>query len=115
MPAHDVVVEGSFIVNYYALTYMVDDEWYATDSIAYGDVIELREEPTKEGYIFSGWSEVPETMPAHNVEVLGTFTPFTSVDNVTGNGDGNVQKIIKDDQLLILRNEKTYTVMGVEL
>ena len=115
MPAHDVVVEGSFIVNYYALTYMVDDEWYATDSIAYGDGIELREEPTKEGYIFSGWSEVPETMPAHNVEVLGTFTPFTSVDNVIGNGDGNVQKIIKDDQLLILSNEKTYTVMGVEL
>ena len=115
MPAHDVVVEGSFIVNYYALTYMVDDEWYATDSIAYGDVIELREEPTKEGYIFSGWSEVQETMPAHDVEVLGTFTLITSVNNVTGNGDGNVQKIIKDDQLLIFSNEKTYTVMGVEL
>ena len=115
MPAHDVVVEGSFSVNYYALTYTVDNEWYATDSIAYGDVIKLREEPTKEGYVFSGWSEVPETMPAHDVEVQGTFTLFTLVDNVTGNGDDNVQKIVKENQFFILRDGKIYNAMGQEM
>jgi hypothetical protein len=115
MPAHDVVVEGSFSVNYYALTYTVDNEWYATDSIAYGDVIELREEPTKEGYVFSGWSEVPETMPAHDVEVQGTFTLITSVNNVIGTEGKNVQKILYEDQLYIYHNGSIYTIMGHEM
>ena len=30
-------------------------------------------EPTKEGYTFSGWSEIPETMPDHDVTVTGSF------------------------------------------
>ena len=115
MPAHDVVVEGSFSVNYYALTYIVDNEWYATDSIAYDDVIELREEPTKEGYVFSGWSEVPETMPAHNVEVQGMFTLITSVNNVIGTEGKNTHKILHEDHIYILRDGKTYNVMGQEL
>ena len=34
----------------------------------------LEAEPIKEGYIFSGWSEIPETMPANDVTVTGTFT-----------------------------------------
>ena len=115
MPAHNVVVEGSFSVNYYALTYTVDNEWYATDSIAYGDVIELREEPTREGYVFSGWSDVPETMPAHDVEVQGTFTLITSVNNVIGTEGKNAQKILYEDHIYILREGKVYSVMGQEL
>ena len=74
MPAEDITVEGSFVVNYYTVTYMVDGEVYATDEVAYGSEIVLVEEPTKEGYTFSGWSEVPETMPAEDIVVEGTFT-----------------------------------------
>ncbi|MBR5052889.1 MAG: InlB B-repeat-containing protein [Bacteroidaceae bacterium] len=74
MPAEDVVVTGSFIVNNYTLTYIVDGEEYKTDSIAYGTAITPEEEPTKEGYTFSGWSEIPETMPAEDVTVTGSFT-----------------------------------------
>ena len=73
MPAEDITVEGSFAVNYYAVTYMVDGEVFATDSVAYGSEIVLIKEPTKEGYTFSGWSEVPETMPAEDITVEGTF------------------------------------------
>ena len=29
--------------------------------------------PTKEGYTFSGWSEIPQSMPAHDVTVIGVF------------------------------------------
>ena len=57
----------------YALTYIVDGEVYATDSIEYGAAITPIAEPVKEGYTFSGWSEVPETMPAKDVTVSGTF------------------------------------------
>ncbi|MBQ8190328.1 MAG: InlB B-repeat-containing protein [Bacteroidaceae bacterium] len=73
MPAQDVTVTGSFTVNSYTITYRVDGEVYATEEVAYGEVIVLKEAPEKDGYIFSGWSEVPETMPAADLEVTGSF------------------------------------------
>ena len=74
MPANDVVIEGSFSINTYSITYKVDGEIYATDSIKYGATIEPIEAPTKEGHTFSGWSEIPETMPAKDIVVEGSFT-----------------------------------------
>lgn len=114
MPAEDIVIDGYFSVNYYAINYIVDNEPFATDSIAYGTIIELREEPIKEGYKFSGWSEAPETMPAHDVEIYGNFIS-TSITNVKVDSE-NRKKVIKDDQLfIILPNGKTYNAIGQEL
>ena len=115
MPAEDVVIKGSFNVNYYALKYIVDNEPFATDSIAYGTIIELREEPIKEGYTFSGWSEAPETMPAHDVEIYGNFFLSSAVDNIDVPTKKS-QKVIENNQLFILLpNGKKYNVMGQEL
>ncbi len=58
----------------YALTYMIDGEVYKTYEIEEGEAITPEPAPTKEGYTFSGWSEIPETMPAHDVTVTGYFT-----------------------------------------
>ena len=74
MPAHDVTVTGTFTKENYKLTYMVDDEIYKTISYDYGDVIIPEPVPTKEGYTFSGWSVIPEIMPAHDITVTGTFS-----------------------------------------
>lgn len=74
MPAHDVTVTGTFSINKYKLTYMVDGEEYKTCEIEYGATITAESEPTKEGYTFSGWSEIPRTMPAKDVVVTGSFT-----------------------------------------
>ena len=74
MPAEDITITGSFEVNTYAVTYIVDGEVYATDSVAYGSEIVLRDEPAKEGHTFSGWSDVPETMPANDITIEGTFS-----------------------------------------
>ena len=74
MPAHDVEINGSFTVNKYLLTYKVDGEVFKSDSVEYNSTLTPIAEPTKEGYTFSGWSEIPETMPAHDVTVTGTFT-----------------------------------------
>ena len=90
MPANDIVVEGTFYVNYYAITYNVDGEEYAVDSVAYGTKIELRDEPTKEGHTFSGWSKVPETMPANDIVVEGTFS--VNSYTITYKVDGKVYK-----------------------
>ena len=114
MPAEDIVIDGYFSVNYYALKYTVDDEPYAVDSVAYGAVIELREKPKRDDYEFIGWSEAPETMPAHDIEVYGNFI-FTSVTDVQVDPEQS-QKVIEDNQLfIILPNGKKYNTMGQEM
>ena len=75
MPAADIVVMGTFTINSYSLTYVVDGEEYKTSTVTYGSAITPEEEPTKEGYTFSGWSEIPDTMPAGDVVVTGSFAP----------------------------------------
>ncbi len=39
----------------------------------YGTTLTAREVPTKTGYTFSGWSEIPATMPDEDVIITGTF------------------------------------------
>ena len=74
MPAEDVTITGTFTINKYMLTYYVDGEVYESYEVEYGATITPEAEPTKEGYTFSGWSWIPETMPAEDMTVTGTFT-----------------------------------------
>jgi hypothetical protein len=61
------------IIPEHTLTYMVDGEVYKTYSIEEEEEIIPEPEPMREGFSFSGWSEIPETMPDHDVTVTGTF------------------------------------------
>lgn len=61
------------VIHSYKLTYKVDGNVYKEYTLNYGTAITPEPEPTKEGYTFSGWSEIPATMPAHDVEVNGSF------------------------------------------
>ena len=79
MPASDVTINGSFTVNSYSLTYIVDGEEYTIQTVEYGASITPVEEPQKEGYTFSGWSEIPNTMPASDIKVYGTFIVNTYI------------------------------------
>jgi hypothetical protein len=102
----EYVLDKKFCVNYY-----IDGELYAVDSVKHCDTIILREEPIKEGYTFSGWSEAPETMPAHDVDVIGSFI-FASVTDVKVDAKQS-WKVIEDNQLFImLPNGKKYNIMG---
>ena len=74
VPASDVIYEGSYSVNSYTLTYTVDGEVVRSESVTYGAAITVPDAPTKEGHTFSGWGAVPETMPAKDITVRGTFT-----------------------------------------
>ena len=74
MPAHDVTVSGSFIVNKYQITYIIDGEVYSSEYVEFGATIVPPTVENKEGYIFSGWSDVPDTMPAHDITIYGVFT-----------------------------------------
>ncbi|MBR1809706.1 MAG: InlB B-repeat-containing protein [Paludibacteraceae bacterium] len=74
MPANDVTITGTFTINKYNLVYMVDGEEYKKYEVEYNAAITAEAEPVKTGYTFSGWSEVPTTMPANDVTITGTFT-----------------------------------------
>ncbi|MBQ4525896.1 MAG: InlB B-repeat-containing protein [Bacteroidaceae bacterium] len=108
MPAQDLTVTGSFTVNSYTITYKVDGEVYATEEVAYGEVIVLKEAPEKDGYIFSGWSEVPETMPAEDLEVTGSFaSSIKAVITKTHVDVYSLQGMLLKRQILVdeLKNE----------
>lgn len=122
MPAKDVTVTGTFTINKYKLTYKVDGEIYKTYEIEYGKAITPEAEPTKEGYTFSGWNEIPSTMPAHDVEVMGTFIQVEFViDDVTYeiSGEGTVtikgsdQKGEVTIDATVVINGQTYRVTAI--
>ena len=57
------------------------------------------------------------TMPASNVTVSATFkqTTPTAIGNTTGTADTSVRKVLRNGQVLILRDGKIYTTMGIEV
>ena len=94
MPSNDININGTFSVNTYTVTYKIDGETYATDSIAYGSEIVLRDEPTKDGYTFSGWSEAPETMPAEDIIINGTFVSTIIFGDVNEDGAVSISDVV---------------------
>ena len=61
---------------------MLDGEVYQTLSVVYGTEIELPAVPEKEGYTFSGWSDVPATMPAEDIIITGSYIVDTGISVV---------------------------------
>ncbi len=99
MPANDVTVKGTFTVNTYKLTYVVDGEEYRSYDVAYGTAITSEAAPAKDGYTFSGWSDIPGTMPANDVTVNGTFaanTYFVEFNANDGTGSMDKQSFVYD-------------------
>ena len=92
MPANDVSVTGSWAINSYDLTYVVDGK-AETIRTEYKALVEIKAEPTKAGYTFSGWSVTENfNMPAEAVTISGTFTANTdtayTVEHYQENLDG---------------------------
>lgn len=81
MPPHDVTITGSFTINSYTLTYMLDDVVYKESQYEYG--ADILPEPTPEGdYLTFEWIGLPSTMPAHDVVVNANYT--TDIISVKG-------------------------------
>lgn len=57
----------------HSVVYLVDGEYYACESYPDGATITPVAAPTREGYTFSGWSGIPQTMPDHCIVVYGEF------------------------------------------
>ena len=76
MPAYDLTVSGTYAVNHYTLTFRIGEEILFTGEQPYGSEIVAPEVPEREGYTFSGWGEMPATMPSRNLEITGSYDPL---------------------------------------
>lgn len=73
MPAQDLTVTAKYSVNAYTITYYLDNELYATQTVDYGAKITPPEVEDTETATFEGWQDVPETMPDHDLSIYGTM------------------------------------------
>ena len=89
MPTNDVTITGTFTPNSYLLTYIVDGDTIQSNNVVFATTITPLAEPTRIGETFSGWSEIPSTMPAHDVTVIGTFSVDSTfkINNLVFNYD----------------------------
>ena len=104
MPAGDVTVTGTFTVNTYTITYYLDGEEYATADVTYGSAIEPIADPEKEGYTFSGWEGLPETMPAHDVEIHGTMLIDTGLEAIMADSEDGLASVYTLQGILVKEN-----------
>ncbi len=82
MPAENITVGGAFGINSYTVTFVVDGEVYDSLSVEYGAKITTPEAPEREGYTFTGWSNVPQTMPAEDIEIKGEYILNTGISTI---------------------------------
>ena len=74
MPSHDAAVEAVYEVNTYQIRYYLNDELYTTQTVAYGETIVAPEVDESKYVDFSGWIDLPTTMPAHDLDIYGQAT-----------------------------------------
>lgn len=70
----DILLIPLFEVNSYKIKYTIDGEVFSEELLKYGSKIEVKQVPEKTGYTFKGWDkELPNTMPANDIELIGTY------------------------------------------
>ena len=88
MPAKDIEITGEFIINQHTITYYIDGEVFKTVTVSYGSRIHAPSAPYKSGLKFSGWGEIPETMPDKDLQIRGTYSSTTPVADVVADNNG---------------------------
>ena len=95
VPAQDMTFTAQWERNSYTLKFVVDGVTVKEESVLFEATITAPEDPTMEGYTFTGWNPaVPETMPAHDVTCTAQFqiNQYT-MTFVLDNGQENIVKV----------------------
>ena len=104
---------------YYTVTYY---DWdltiLGTEKVEEGkDAKGWKPEPTREGYVFIGWSK-PLTNITADLSVQALYEARMAIDETEAdsrNQKTGSRKLIRDGQLLIIRNGKMYNAQGTEI
>lgn len=95
-------------VDKYKLVYKVDGSIYKSYDVEFGAKITPEAPPVKEGYTFSGWSEIPSTMPDHDVTVTGSFVK----NNYDVELNGIYYNLVKKAKSAIVTNNSVIPYTG---
>ena len=117
----DATYTAEFAIDRHSITVIYDTQQGVVTGAGtydYGTQVTLTAVSNK-GYEFAQWSNGVTDNPylltaTEDLSLEAQFIPATAVDNVSA--DGTIpQKIIRNGQVYILRNGKTYTTTGVEV
>ncbi|MFA5536050.1 MAG: InlB B-repeat-containing protein, partial [Bacillota bacterium] len=98
IPAEDLTLYAKWEINQYTITFD-SDGGSAVDPITqnYNTAITVPADPTKEGYIFVGWSTaIPPTMPAANITLTAQWKANQYTITFDSNGGSAVASITQD-------------------
>ena len=109
-PDGSTVIKIYYTRNRYTLNYKIegslfDTASYATEEYKFEAPVTAMATPDKVGYTFNGWYEVPTTMPSHDAEAKGNYTPNSdtryTVKHFKQNvDDDNYTEVTADEQTL---------------
>lgn len=72
MPAHDITISGTYSINSYTLTFMLDGKEFMKETKVYSTPIAYPNVEVEESYSFSGWDNDITSMPAHDLVINGS-------------------------------------------
>lgn len=73
VPAHNVSYRAQYKINQYELTFVLDGAVFYSTKLDYNAKIVAPEVPEKEGHTFYRWQNLPATMPAYDLTVIGNY------------------------------------------
>ncbi len=76
MPKSNLTLRGYFKVNTYTLSFEIDGMIFENE-VEYGTPLDFIMQPERDNHTFSGWGNIPETMPDKDVKLKGSFRPNT--------------------------------------
>lgn len=87
MPAQNTTYTAQWQINSHSITYIVDGEPYGNaQTYEYAAAITPPDAPEKTGYLFTGWKNLPATMPDQDLEISATY--IKGKYTITFNSDG---------------------------
>jgi hypothetical protein len=118
----DISIEAEFEINTYKVTATCNSDFgvvTGSGTYNYGEHITLTATPN-EHYHFVQWSDDVKDNPRtiivdQDISIEAEFVPTTAVENVLDGQLSTPKKYLLNGQLIILRDDKKYTIMGQEV
>ncbi len=86
----------------YTVTFFVDGKQYSQSTVPFGAPVSSPRTPQKDNYDFTGWdAEIPDTMPAQNLEFNAVFKAIEYTATFTADGETvkEVKFTVEDDSI----------------